>query len=537
MDEIVNDVGIEERVEFPQKVIKTRKKRAFLVFFLVFILSIGLYRYLSKSDSKISNNFETDISFFYYQNHQTKPVAYIKGKRETLPTSQVNLWVPEQKKLVVCGSGGLYVYDPVMGKINYLYESSGNKDWYPCDLIFETRNQGFIYVKDHDGSMIIDLKSQTVVERDVTNFPSPLSDHVDNFDKKYYTFYNKPDTENKNEVCDLKGKCARLIGSFVNFYENGHWKNKVEIDDVFMLKGFRDGILFYLKITEPGAWSNIYSLHAFDVNSGEELIIGENITSDINFVFIDGLKSDKLVSEYNYDSKDNVPTENIGDCIFPVYESLKKHKSAVTIPERKGSSSTTIPKSRDIEHVFGDQNSTRVLVFYCSPENSTCMKFLFNEGKQLIGESKDALKVIYRPTIRNSSRWITELEAAKAGECVSEMYGEEMFWSFIEKYTVCGGPRPSNRFRTQHLPYIAEEIGADKDKIAECIIRFDLTDRILSYSHENDQCIGPACVFFFDKHGEQHLLRSVNYNYNKLLKFLNDGKDYKGKSIINFANW
>lgn len=124
-----------------------------------------------------------------------------------------------------------------------------------------------------------------------------------------------------------------------------------------------------------------------------------------------------------------------------------------------------VVKGRD--HIRGNPDAPVTLVEYSDFECPFCKRF-HTTAKQLVAESGDKVKWVYRHFPLDELHPVKARKEAAASECAAELGGNDAFWKFADRFYEL---TPSNN-RTdidKVLPQIAREIGLDSKKFSSCL--------------------------------------------------------------------
>ncbi|MBC8259981.1 MAG: DsbA family protein [SAR324 cluster bacterium] len=167
------------------------------------------------------------------------------------------------------------------------------------------------------------------------------------------------------------------------------------------------------------------------------------------------------------------------------------------------------------DHIFGNPNAEISLIEYSDFECPFCKRF-HPTAKRIVEEYNGKVNWVYRHFPLGFHNPLAQKEA-EASECASELGGNEMFWEYAdliyERTNSNGKGLP-----TESLVPMAEEIGLDADKFAECLESGRHAERVQEDFREGSE-IGitgtPGNVFLHNKTGKA-VLKAGAYPFDAL---------------------
>ena len=263
----------------------TRHKRKIIIG----ILGLGIFGFLILITIKVFGPSERipkkvpiEFDFLLRPFFQAKPRVFVNGEWKELPNSQNSMLSPNGDKLVVCGEGGLYIYDLLSNTIEYIYSI----DWYPCDkILFVNKNTLIVeklFSKDvFSRDFFIERLSFDIPERKIINreiIPEKEAKkpedsvceyihHLDGFQRDF------------NKICNEdRSLCAQLNNdNTVALVDKDQKVKPTNIEDAIALVGFKNNVLFFATFARAHPLN--HHLYAYDIHKG----VSENLLTHFRY--------------------------------------------------------------------------------------------------------------------------------------------------------------------------------------------------------------------------------------------------------------
>lgn len=454
---------------------KNKSRLLILLIITLFIIAVivgiaGYIIFIIKGKAiQLQQLHEITVNFLLRPSFQAEPRLFINGIWHHLPNSQTNTYIPEQKKLVACGEGGVYIYDATVNKIIYVYKEK----WHPCYAIIKDSKDN-VTIADSDGTMILDLNTNKIINSDnsyVMNSGEAMQKAAE--DKKNIDFTKVCTTDKKN--------CAFLSDGEVRLVSDEE-NEELAIANAIALVGIHDKFLFY-------AVDDSYGYHKSFIPKANAVVLNHNL-----FVYdIAKKKNIKLLDSFRYDYEEMIffdtavnnevlTEENLSNVVrqslmsVPQLKNYTRKKSPNESLNKRLADKSNVDLPTDSDYTLGDKNSPLILIIYCDFESPDCKQVFLKTVSVLAEEFKSRLKIVYRHVITRN-QYISQ-EAAETSECVAKTSGNDGFWKFVEAYykkTSASG----NSMEVAQMPHIASLSGADINKIATCLINGEETDKVV----------------------------------------------------------
>lgn len=239
--------------------LKKNKSKYLAIVLIIFVVAAITYQLNSNEEStgKVKINF----NFLLRPYFQAEPRVFIKGEWKSLLTSQSNMLSEDGKNLVVCGTGGLYIYNMSSDSTDYIY----NQSWYPCYNIFYL-NESVIAVESLVDRYNGERALFNVIERKMVGEENVSAENVLN---RYNSYFETKEI-NTSEMCNEDNStCAKLNnnGTVNIIYKNGSAQN-TNINKAIALVGFKNNILFF---ATDGSYGSVLNHHLYAYNIDEKI--------------------------------------------------------------------------------------------------------------------------------------------------------------------------------------------------------------------------------------------------------------------------